>query len=473
MSLGGYMNNKPDMVFRSPKIIFTILTAVILAAGLFYAAYSYPTIAAKDGVWLQHIRDGKDLLNGIIPEVPTYPMWGYSLLAAILTKKIILLQAILAFIAAIYWYRLAIDYTKSYGIGGKLSRFATKPVIVAVFMLPWLFMSVRYYTTSLGASLMLLGTCLMTDTVLNQKGWRHAAASAVFFGLASNLRSEYIAVTFLVFLSAVLYLKWKNIKKWIPQLGVFAVVFLLCLAPWLIYTQKAVGTPMILTTNGPAVMYIELGRLPNNPWKIICDDSYAIRLSQTRWGVSPWSYQAAPHFRKMFVNAVKEHPYAYVKRVIYGLKLFFMQGVHFPDLRTPLAGSERDEVLLDLVNESFKAKLGIAVNQEQINSYRQMGIQMTDVSFRHYAIVIAEYCARLAYLTLFLLLLFSGAMFIFFGKTNRLIAWLAFFDIAFVLFHAAFIQSWPRNTTVLIPLLLWAIAFHKANAEREEALTRI
>ena len=148
------------------------------------------------------------LRGGPMPEVVTWPAWGYAWVVAWLPSFgwIIALQASLGALAL---GTLAVRLRAAIPVQGTLIA------IMCVLAIPWHDLEVTLYPSAPAASLALLAL-LSLERALAKGSFQWAAAAGILLGLAQNFRTEIVLLP--TFLGIVLYvLRRSSIFRFRPS----------------------------------------------------------------------------------------------------------------------------------------------------------------------------------------------------------------------------------------------------------------
>jgi 4-amino-4-deoxy-L-arabinose transferase-like glycosyltransferase len=149
----------------------------------------------------------------------------------------------------------------------------------------------------------------------------YEARSNVFRGIATGLvvgmgvyfRSEILIFCAIVPALFVLYLPWRRALT--LTLGVVVGVTL-AMTPWICWTYYKTGTPLVSTSNTGGGLYQALGQDVDNPWGVSLDDGWMATVANRAGFNNAWTPAASVYFRRLFIEAVREHPMDYVRLVI-------------------------------------------------------------------------------------------------------------------------------------------------------------
>jgi hypothetical protein len=139
-------------------------------------------------------------------------------------------------------------------------------------------------------------------------------ASALFFGLALNFRSEaYLLPPAIAVVSTLARaLSLRSAIKWL-------VIIYACMAPWAAYTYYNEGVARITSSNGGAAMITGLGDLPDNKWGIknVDSDPSIMKLLEKNGaiGISPYSSRADKILKSEYLRLVLSDPSEFWKKI--------------------------------------------------------------------------------------------------------------------------------------------------------------
>ncbi len=438
--------------FKEGRLLQFLFAVLLISCLAFFVSSSQP----KGGVWENHLSDGLLFLKGSIPRTPGYPMWGYSLLAGILRQNIIFFQAALLIAVFAFWYRSLGVLTTSTSPHGRLVGIMVHPIVVAMILVPFISLSISYYSNSVTYMLAFCATWMLYLAVEGRRGIGYYAAGGLLTGLAFNFRSEILLLGFLETSALFAFGFMKGYGRYYSKrAATFAITLLLMTLPWALYTGLTVRQPLFSSTNSGGVMYLGLGILPNNPWNIIPGDEYVGRVAREKRLGSPWSIEANRYFKSAYAQCVKEHPKSFTKRVVRGWVLMLAQGLYFPDFRCLFFSSGTgDEKTIGYLIQRTKFTFGLGIDPVNWVKYGMLGVDRKTVSFKHYAVFVSEFLIRFMYLGIFLTLLCSCIVLCLKAKLSSFAAYVFVAYAVFLLFTSGFIQTVPRHTTIALPVLL-------------------
>ncbi len=452
------MNSPSDRARRAQLNTFLAVSALLSAIGT-YCALSM----APGSVWDDHLQAGQKLLAGVAPEVPAYPIWGFSLLAGLFGPSLIWLQAVGAVVVAGFWFH---TLTRKLPVVAGWRSGHGFAVLLALAMAPWFAVAASYYSNSMACILGLAATCLLWRSLDSDRWLPWTLASALTFGIAANIRTEFLLITLLLAIAIVAAAPLIAGSTWLQRAvraAVFLAVTFVALVPWSIYTHATTGEYRLTSSNSSASYYLGLGVLPNNPWGVVLNDDFVDKLVQDKVGAKSAPTLAGELYLKdAFKQAIAAHPWAFAKRVVYGWRVMLLQGFYVPNMRLIWAPTPEDSMLMSLAVERFKQAASLSVNWYAIKEAERLGVDLKDLRAEHYALIGAETLLRAVYVLLMLGLVVAF-LWRFVSHVLRRRP-LGFADAAaavylvHMFFVAGFIQTSPRHSTLVLPALLGALA---------------
>lgn len=179
------------------------LVVVLLGASVAFCISGM--LPKAGGVWEAHLRAGSLLLSGSLPETPAYPMWGYSLLSGVFRENVILVSGVLLVVVLIHWYGSLFGRAPSVHQRRRLTRIVENPIVVAMMLQPFVFLSLSHFTSSMASLLAFWGAWMLYLAVETKRGVRHYAASGLLVGLGFNCRSEVLLLGILLFVAVLAF----------------------------------------------------------------------------------------------------------------------------------------------------------------------------------------------------------------------------------------------------------------------------
>ncbi|ASJ74493.1 hypothetical protein [Granulosicoccus antarcticus] len=428
---------------------FLLFLTIAIVTSVIVTMQGYSTAGS---VWDTHAIDGVSLLNFHTPEIPAFPMWGYSVLAALGGKSIPIFEGIFLFCILAIWNSMITKSNNEIGlnISGTLW-----PLSFVIILIPYIFVSVSYYSNSFFGMLILLGAVFLQKANKINSHLHWTILSSLAFGTAYNIRNEAILFC-LAFIFALFLHRLIQKKKLfsISRITVFVLLTLVSIGPWYWYTGHVLAAPRLGTTNSGGVMYLSLGIRPDNPWNIEFSDEFVGNIALQKNFGSPWSETADKYFTMKTVDAVKAHPDAFAKKILTNLKLQILQGTYVPNMRS-IFGSELDKQRLDYVNELFKGKIGLTVNESELQTYLNNPDIFDEVTPAHFAIVLTEYAFRAGYALLFLMLIALSLALTVLSRFRYLESWLFLAATGSTVLISSLFLTLPRMSTIILPFALW------------------
>jgi hypothetical protein len=311
------------------------------------------------GVFEQHVQLARHYATGAGAPLLTYPLWGYPLAIAWLRGAQVVLMVQMAFgalVAALVHRRLARD------LGPSALR--TALFIAAV---PWFVCLTERYPSAFAASFALLGILLLARGSLAE-----ALAAGLSLGMAANFRSEYLVLPWFLLLGTFCARGWlADWRRLARGAALAALIALACQVPWGVHYYRQTGRFNLTESNVGHVALVSLGDLPGNPWGIERRDQFVADLFE-RMGYAESSYSETGRRVLMarYVEAIREHPGAFVRKVVVDLRRLLVGGFGIGDY----TASDADRQQLDVLREKVKLGLDLTPNRTEIADYRARGL---------------------------------------------------------------------------------------------------
>ena len=251
----------------------------------------------------------------------TFPMWGYGLILLLTKSKATIIIAQQAFTVGVL---LFLDYSlKRFGWSNVARIFLR---LLTILSLPWFYFHTILWPYSPGANLLMLSSILILYYI-HFGGFRYVLLSALLFGLMLNFRSDYfflgLAMPIVV---AFVHLLRSSKLIWWHYLSWYLAMFLL-LVPWGLYSLKKTDTFLTKSSNGGHVLFISLGQLPENKWKItpLDGDSVmrAIVNKEIGKGASTLTHQADTLLTKKWLGLIKKDKWEFVRKCVHNAQSIF------------------------------------------------------------------------------------------------------------------------------------------------------
>jgi hypothetical protein len=301
---------------------------VVMSAAIgvlnFYARHEFHTIE-KHLVFRERILHGFAVTDVMpsYPIPPTFPMWGYGWVLLLTTNKAVLIALQMAVAVAAAWYLLRVIDD-----AGLLS--APARLIVRLFVVcctPWWAYHSIDWSQSLATSCLILSVALLIRALHSESPpARLVALSAICLGLNLNFASDL----YLLPIPMALAYWWcaGSSRAAAAQALGWLLCVVLTLVPWMIYSWRATGTPLVKSTNQGHALLGGLGQDPAGRFGFTYSDGdprvYAILREQlgdafAKRFYASCSYEADQVLRPAFVNAVRSRPWDYLDLVRFKL----------------------------------------------------------------------------------------------------------------------------------------------------------
>jgi 4-amino-4-deoxy-L-arabinose transferase-like glycosyltransferase len=141
-----------------------------------------------------------------------------------------------------------------------------------------------------------------------------ALSTGAITGIACLFRAEFVIWSAIVVLLIVLGKASRPDKlRWSVALVSSQIAVL---SPWIAWTYRVTGHPLLTTSGSGACMYASLGEIPNNPWGITLDDGWVELDAEKRGLPSAWTPEGDAYYHKLFLNCVRSHPAAYADMLL-------------------------------------------------------------------------------------------------------------------------------------------------------------
>lgn len=268
----------------------------------------------------------------------TYPMWGYSgflILANLIGSysNIIILQFIICYFSILVFYKtFTIDY-KNYHL---------------LLLLPYIALCSVKWNDAIVGSALIFYIYFLTKS-FKQKDIKSNILAGVILGLILNLRSEYL---FLLPLQFITVLSIKSVRNSV-KLKFHSVIYLtsiLTLLPWGIRNYIEFDDFKIGSSNGASVMFISLGQLENNKWNIKPVDNSAFIVAKKHKVKDPYSIEGEKILREEFISKVKEEPVEYILKCLNNALNFAIGGVYIGEFGSVLIQPEQRQNIDNRIN---------------------------------------------------------------------------------------------------------------------------
>lgn len=286
--------------------------------------------------------------------LPTFPMWGYAVVAPVLGRTGSQMIQLGFYISLVVFLILAIDRVcKPLRTNKKLLlALLSLPSFSAIFatITPYP-IAIFFQTTSLclyAASFRIIQ--LSRANKICKIGIKGTLAcclmqslSGLLAGLTLHFRSDYMYFFAGLPLISWLYLAVdsrkslaglkKTMKTAIFSTLVFYFSLFLTISPWIQYTRIATGKPLLGSTNTGHVFFIGLGQLPGNPWGITTADAdpKKKKILESFNERSSLNYTGDQVMRDGFIREVIRHPFHYFLKCMLGAIRVTLGGIYIPE----------------------------------------------------------------------------------------------------------------------------------------------
>lgn len=336
------------MVNSKYYIIFFYAILALLGIAVFYFNQFHLN---QDYIYYNHILPiAVNILNGagyvdqnFVPSF--YPMWGYVFLqlpgVALGIPEVwtLAFQFIFAITGIVVFYKLFDLQEKIVHIPLFLPYFALSSIktadgIVATLIIFYLFQLKLYE---------------------KNKKTKYLIYAGLIIAAIVNLRTEYI---YLPLFQLAIYLIFKKDKIFTLKNHIAIVIIMLfSLIPWAARSAIVTGEWRFTSSNGGAVVYISLGQLPNNAWRISPVDSTAYGIARSYGIDDPFSPAANKIFKELTYKAILEHPLEFAKKMGFNTVKFFTGGVYTGEYANFfISKSERTKIDQKINKENNKLK---------------------------------------------------------------------------------------------------------------------
>lgn len=328
-------NHKTELI-----IFFAALALQLTFLFFFFPAYNgdgkfwrsdsleYRTLAEN---YLHHGVYSLDLYSPFRPAIsypPLYPLFlALSSAGTFRLIPILIMQDLLAALTAVLIYKLAKALTGE-------NQAALIGTAIFVFEPGILFFTNQVYPEALFTFLLVLALYLFFRYLRENKLWGLAVSSGLL-ALATLTRPNGEYLTYIIFIFLVIFSLKRPVKivEKIRPLAVFAFIFYLVLAPWLIRSEKLFGSPIVSSTGAYTLASRNLTSYYG--WRdnlYIREAFQKVKNSLSANGVNPeaWnnydSYydpRLMPETTKLIFNVIRTDPVGYAKSQLQFLVPYF------------------------------------------------------------------------------------------------------------------------------------------------------
>jgi hypothetical protein len=296
--------------------LMTVAAAVTTALN-YYAAHNFHTID-KHLVFRERILHAfatTDVMPSY-PIPPTFPMWGYGFVLLLTTNKLLLIAIQFAVALFSVWYFLRV--VDESGLVNAWSRFWLR--VFMVCCLPWYAYHSIDWSQSLATSFLVLSVALLVRAVRSEPvAWRPLCLSAICLGINLNFASDLYLLP--VALAAAYWWCAGCSRSAAAHAVVWLAAVIATLIPWMVYSWRATGAPLVKSTNQGHVLLIGLGQDPRHRFAMTYsdDDPLMYQILDDKLGhdfarrfYASCSYEADRVLRPAFVGMIMKQPYDYL-----------------------------------------------------------------------------------------------------------------------------------------------------------------
>jgi hypothetical protein len=286
----------------------------------FRAAHDFHTIE-KHLVFRERILHGFAVTDVVpsYPIPPTFPMWGYGWVLLLTTNKVLLIALQIALALWSVWFLLKV--IDEIDLLNRWSRALLR--ISLIGCTPWYAYNSIDWSQSLATSCLILSIALLIRAARSASGvWWMLAISATCLGLNLNFASDLYLLP--VPLACAYWWYAGPSRVAVVQGGVWLAVVGLTLVPWMIYSWRAVGVPLVKSTNQGHVLLLGLGQDPAGRFGMTYSDGDPLmtRMLSEQLGeefsrrfYASCSYQADLVLRPAFLKIITRQPLDYLDLV--------------------------------------------------------------------------------------------------------------------------------------------------------------
>jgi hypothetical protein len=182
-------------------------------------------------------------------------MWGYGWVLLLTTSKplLIALQIVVALCSV--WYLLRVLERSALLNAWSMALLR----ILLIGCTPWYAYNSIDWSQSLATSCLVVSVALLIEAArAGAFSWRLLALSAICFGLNLNFASDLYLLP--LFLAGAYFWYAGPSRAAAAQALAWLAVLAITLVPWMLYSWRAVGTPLVKSTNQGHVLLIGLGQ---------------------------------------------------------------------------------------------------------------------------------------------------------------------------------------------------------------------
>lgn len=292
-----------------------VLSALVALLN-YHALHNFHTIE-KHLVFRERILHGFSIADvPSYPIPPTFPMWGYGWVLLLTTSRPLLISLQIAIALCSVWYLLRV--VEAIALLNAWSMALLRVMMIGCTS--WYAYNSIDWSQSLATSCLIVSVAwLIRASSAEASRWRVLTLSAVAFGLNLNFASDlYLLPLFLA--GAYVWYAGPSRAAAAQALGWLAVLAL-TLVPWMLYSWRAVGTPLVKSTNQGHVLLIGLGQDPLRRFGMTYSDGDPLmyRILEEQLGhdfasrlYASCSYRADLVLRRAFLEIVARQPRDYL-----------------------------------------------------------------------------------------------------------------------------------------------------------------
>jgi hypothetical protein len=319
---------------------------------------------SRETVFFYVVQIATWLRGGQMPEVVTWPAWGYPW--------------VVAWLPSFGWITALQASTGAFALAALAARLrAAMPAqgafiaVLCVLALPWLDLEVTLYPSAPAASLVLLAL-LSLERALAKGSFGWALVAGILIGLAQNFRTEVVLLP--TFLGIVLYVLSRFVNVQSPTLKpmwIFIATALLMQIPWAQFYHEHAGRYSLTDSTFGHVVYVSLGSNPHNPWGIEPSDEAAQKaVNDAGYSFPSVSEEGSKFLLSLAAEKMKEHPSGLVGRSLQQLRNTLLAPFNWGEPRLDPTGT----LDLDVLRQELKSRFGVGVNVLKLRVHRNRGL---------------------------------------------------------------------------------------------------
>ena len=253
-----------------------------------------------------------------------FPLWGYGIVHLLFKNKL----NILVFQQLLSFYTI-IKLDQYFRINQKKIILYFRLLILISF--PYFLFHTQIWPKSISSSLLFLAI-LQLFYYLDSKKTKSVVYSGILFGILCNFRSDYLilSLTLPLFILLWEFIRKNEIDFYSLRVMLIPVSVFILLIPWGIYTFKNTGHYFLNSSNSGHVLFIGLGQLPNNIWKITPQDDDSIMRQtlidkfKTTHPPPFVSYSENTFLVEKFSQMISQNPFEWLKKCLFAFRLLIL-----------------------------------------------------------------------------------------------------------------------------------------------------